>query len=113
MKMNHGYYVYTGYQCTDAYKLPENGDWSSCPHCNLVPKVWRFDNGLHTACGCGNSQYDHFSVRAESIMSVHKRTSGKGMDKYNSDQLRMNWNEYCSTMINPCSHGDLNLEGKW
>ena len=109
--MNHGYNVFNSYICISAYKPHGEGLWALCPHCNLEPKVWIYDNGKGTACGCGNNEYDHFSVMAESIMSVYRRCGGK-TGQYNSDQLRLNWNEYCATMINPCSHGDLYFEEK-
>ena len=111
-KLNHGYPVHTDYFCIDAYEaVTEDEYWEKCPCCNLKPRVWRFDNGRQTACGCWESRYDHFSVRAESIMSVWGRTGS--LEEYNSDQLRLNWNEYCATMINPCNHSDLRFEGKW
>lgn len=109
-KMNHGYRVNFTYQCCDFYK---DTDWQECPCCRLKPKVWEFSNGRQTACGCGNSKYDHFSVFAESIMSVHKRTGGARMDEYKKDELHKNWDEYCHTMVNPCSHYDLRLLYKW
>lgn len=109
-KYNHGYEVHSYVCCIDAYK---ETDWQECPCCELKPMVWRFDNGLSTACGCWDSIYDHFSVCSESIMSVHIRTDGKWMDQYKSKQLKLSWDEYCATMINPCSHGDLRFEGKW
>jgi len=110
-KYNHGYEVHTDYFCIDAYETPENvDDWMNCPCCGLKPKVWVFDNGCYTACGCWNSRYDHFSVHAESIMSVYRRTNGQKMSEYNPDQLRLNWNEYCSTTISSCNHADLHWE---
>ncbi len=111
---NHGHRVNSRtYQCIDAYKqVPENEDWSSCPCCGMKPRIWVFDNGRSTGCGCGNSNYDHFGVHAESIMSVHRRCNGR-LEEYHRDELRKNWNEYCATMVNPCSHGDLFLEGRW
>ena len=113
-KYNHGYKVNTDYNCIDSFKDPEDGkEWSNCPCCGLKPKVWRFDNGLHTACGCWNNKYDHFDVQAESIMSVHKRTNGERMDLYSTDKLRLNWNEYCATMVSACNHSDLRLVDKW
>lgn len=48
-------------------------EWLPCPRCGLRPLVWEFDNGRSTACGCGTDGYCHWSVRAESIMSVIKR----------------------------------------
>ena len=82
----------------DDFKYPSKGKgkWKACPRCDLKPKIWIYDNGRTTACGCWNSIYDHFSVEAESIMSVHRRTEGKRMDKYDTDELRKNWNKYCS-----------------
>ncbi len=117
-KQNHGHEVKSWIDCISAYEYPEeqaydNGkEWSNCPCCGLKPKVWAFDNGLSTACGCGDTKYDHFSVYAESIMSVHSRCGGN-VGEYKSDQLRTNWNEYCATMINPCSNCDLRIIGKW
>lgn len=117
-KLNHGHKVNFSIDCIDAYSSPhekefDNGKhWSNCPCCGLKPKIWTFNNGRSTVCGCGNSRYDHFSVHAESIMSVHIRCDGD-LSEYNSDQLRLNWNEYCATMINPCSHGDLMMLDRW
>lgn len=112
-RCNHGYKVHSDYMCIDAYEDPKDVDkWMSCPCCNLKPKVWQFDNGRSTACGCYNSKYDHFSVRAESIMSVHIRCDGS-LKEYDSDKLRLNWNEYCATMVNSCNHSDLRFEERW
>jgi len=110
-KFNHGHRVNTYYKCIDAYTDPE-GEWLNCPCCGLRPKTWCFDNGRSTACGCGNSRYDHFSVYADSIMSVHTRCGGN-LSEYDHDELRKHWNEYCTTMVNPCNHADLREDGKW
>lgn len=113
---NHGYKVNSYLSepvCIDAYKgTPDHDHWSDCPCCGLKPKIWIFDNGRSTVCGCANDRYDHFSVCAESIMSVHRRCAGN-LSEYDSDQLRKNWNEYCATMVNPCSHGDLMMQRYW
>jgi hypothetical protein len=45
-------------------------------------------------------------------MSVHIRCDGN-LTEYSSDQLRLSWNEYCATMINPCNHADLWVQGRW
>ncbi len=112
-KINHGHKVNYNYTCIESYKDVENPKlWSNCPCCNLKPRIWAYNNGLKTGCGCGNSIYDHFSVFAESIMSVHKRCGGI-VAEYERDNLMVNWNEYCATMINPCSYDDLRVEGKW
>ena len=112
-KYNHGYKVNRYINCIDAFEdVPDDEHWSKCPCCNLKPKVWRYNNGRETVCGCSNSMYDIFSVQAESICSWINRNSGN-VSGYEYDQLRLNWNEYCATMINPCSHGDLYSEGKW
>ena len=108
---NHGYRVTNYYDCIDAYTDTDE-DWSNCPCCGLKPKTWCFNNGRSTACGCGNSRYDHFSVHAESIMSVHIRCNGN-TSEYDPNELRKNWNEYCATMVNPCSHSDLRMQDKW
>jgi hypothetical protein len=95
-KHKTGFEPHTFYFCIDAYKGVGEG-WENCPCCGLQPKEWVFDNGRSTACGCWESRYDHFSIHAESIMSVHKRTEGKNMTEYDSDALRKNWNHWCET----------------
>jgi len=112
-RLNHGHKVNWDYTCTDAYQpTADNQEWSKCPCCNLTPRIWTFNNGRGTACGCGNSIYDHFSVYAESIMSVVTRCGGSAVE-YDCDELRKNWNEYCATMVSPCSHADLRLLDRW
>lgn len=104
--------TYSRYICIDAYKTPENPeDYHLCPNCGLTPKVWIFDNGRSTACGCGESQYNHFSVRAESIMSCLKRNNGN-LSNYDRDALRKNWNHWVETgeiLFNP----NYEQEGIW
>lgn len=112
-KLNHGHPVNHNYMCCDFYAYPDDIDnWMDCPCCGFKPKVHIFDNGSNTGCGCGKTPYDHFAVHAESIIS-HIKHSGGSLVGYDGDALRKNWNEYCATMINPCSHADLRLEGKW
>ena len=85
------------YLCIDDYVEPRNKeDWKECPKCSLKPKVWLFNNGCSTACGCGENKYDHFSVRIESILSVYKRT-GKTAEYKGEDGLKEKWNHYCNT----------------
>ena len=95
----------------EAFKEPE-GDWHLCPCCELKPKVWEFNNGRSTACGCWTTRYDHFSVHAESIVSVHKRTGGKKMTEYNSDDLRKNWNHWCETGEVLFEHASKRTDGR-
>ena len=111
MKNNH-YTPHDWINCIDSYIKPE-GEWDKCPKCNLTPRVWIFDNGRSTACGCWENMYEQFSIHAESVMSVYKRTGGLHMDKYDPDELRKNWNHYCST-------GEINFvqaserdDGRW
>lgn len=87
------------YKCTDVYKKPENPtEWLPCPRCGLRPLVWEFDNGRATACGCGTDCYSHWSVQAESIMSVIKRSdNGKSAEAYDIDELKNNWNHWVRT----------------
>jgi hypothetical protein len=87
------------YKCIDAYKKPENPmEWLPCPRCGLRPLVWEFDNGRATACGCGTDCYSHWSVQAESIMSVIKRSdNGKSAEAYDIDELKNNWNHWVRT----------------
>jgi len=129
-------------ECIDDYVYPsekkfDNGlEWSECRNCGLKPKVWTFDNGRSTACGCWESRYDHFSVNAESIMSVHYSTNGKDiydhfsvnaesimsvhystngkdMTQYDSDELRRNWNHWCDTGEVLFEHAGKRSDGRW
>lgn len=78
-----------------AYKYPENKeDWKHCPQCGLQPRIWEYDNWRSTHCGCSNSTYDHFSVRATS--EIEALRNGK---RYDSDELRKNWNNYCANNL--------------
>ena len=83
----------------DFYHYPDNLDkWLECPFCNQKPQVWVFDNGKQTACGClleEYNKYKHFAIFAESINSVLTRTGKSG--EYDSDELRKNWNHFCTT----------------
>jgi hypothetical protein len=85
------------YKAISAYKFPRN--WFSylpCPNCGLKPLVWEFDNGRSTACGCGENEYNHFSIKAESIMSYIKRNGGSSLG-YISGELLLNWNQWVKT----------------
>lgn len=78
----------------DSYKYPKNIDkWNYCPKCGLKPRVWEFDNGRSTHCGCSNNTYDHFSVKAKPVGEFLRETGG--FCRYDGDELRKNWNEYC------------------
>jgi hypothetical protein len=95
-KILTGYPVHTWINCIDAYEdPPAEQQWDNCPCCGLRPKVWTFDNGRSTACGCWDNTYKHHSIMAESIMSVYKRTGRT--QEYDSDGLRKNWNHWCKT----------------
>lgn len=78
------------YKCIDVYKKPENPmEWLPCPRCGLRPLVWEFDNGRSTACGCGTNRYHHWSVQAESVMSVINRSdNGHSAKEYDIDELK-------------------------
>jgi hypothetical protein len=85
------------YKATDSYvkvKDPEN--WIPCKSCGLIPLVNEFDNGRWTACGCGENEYNNFSIRAESVMSYYHRRGGD-MTGYNTSALKMNWNQWVLT----------------
>ena len=107
-----GYDAHYWYFCIDDYKHPK-GDWDKCPCCGLTPKVWTFDNGRSTACGCWKNKYEHFSIYAESIMSVHVRTDGKKITEYDSDALRKNWNHWCKTGEILFQHSSKRSDGRW
>jgi len=112
LRVETGYDTHSWHYCIDEYKNPE-GEWDDCPCCGLKPKVWVFDNGRKTACGCWESKYDHFSINAESIMSVHKRTNGKRMQEYDSDALRKNWNHWCKTGEILFEHASKRSDCRW
>ena len=83
--------------CIDDYKdPPEKEEWDSCPRCGLRPKIWEFNNGSSTACGCGESRYDHWAIYSESIGSRLERNA-KRTDSKLEGSLRNNWNHYCRT----------------
>ena len=96
---NREYKINSFYNCIDDYKIPDNiGEWQTCPYCKLKPRIWEFDNGRFTVCGCWNDTYQHFIVSAESIMSVVKNShNGTSCADYDEDELRKNWNHYCET----------------
>jgi len=100
----------------DFFKYPSDGEWDSCPFCGQKPPVWEFDNGRNTACGCllkGFNPYTHFSIHAESIMSVHKRHKGN-VSEYDYDGLRKNWNHWCKTGEIVFNHASsLRADGRW
>jgi len=85
------------YKCIDAYESVTNyDDWAICPNCKLKPLVWDFNNGSSTACGCGESIYNHFSIESESIMSYIKRNDGSALN-YPHNALQNNWNHWVRT----------------
>lgn len=85
------------YMCTDSYeRVKDHEEWLPCPNCELKPLINVFDNGRSAACGCGDSLYDGFRIRAESIMSHTSRTGGD-LTGYNGDGLKDNWNHWVLT----------------
>jgi len=101
------------YKCTSDYKIPHNPkDWLNCPNCGLKPLVWVFDNGKSTACGCGKNEYDHFSIRSESIGSHAKRNSGSTLH-YDLDKLRKNWNHWVNQKEELESQEWLKKRSRW
>ena len=111
-RIETGYPAHTWHECIDAYQDAGVG-WDACPCCGLQPKIWLFDNGRSTACGCWNSAYDHFSVHAESIMSVLRRTGGTAMTGYDSNDLMNNWNHWCRTGEILFEHAGKRNDGRW
>lgn len=87
------------YKAIHAYKKVENVlQWEICPNRGLFPMVWVFDNGRSTACGCGENEYRHPSIYAESIRSVMEHSyNGQSAIAYDFDELRKNWNHWCKT----------------
>ena len=83
------------YKAIDAYKeVEDTKEWKVCKECNLVPLIWEYDNGRSTACGCGDSEYKHPSVRAKDIMTVMRESdNGMSMLEYDKELLKTNWNK--------------------
>jgi len=109
-RMNGEYRVHSDYFCIPSFQVPEDlNEWDKCPYCGLTPKVWEFNNGRWTACGCWNNEYVHFSVRAESVMSRMERRDTSILN--HGHELRDNWNHWCRTgeMIFPVEPDD----GRW
>lgn len=101
------------YKCISAYKIPDKPEeWMTCPNCGLKPLIWEFNNGRSTACGCGENEYRHFSIHAESIMSWVTRHSGSALD-YDSDKLKNNWNHWVQTGEELDTHSSLSEKGFW
>jgi hypothetical protein len=85
------------YKALEFYLEVKNPElWLQCPNCKLIPVEWIYDNGRFTACGCGSDNYNHFTVRAESIMSYGKRNNWNFLE-YNNNELRDNWNHWVKT----------------
>lgn len=102
--MDNGYLVYnltprSCYNAINAYVEVDNPDeWLKCPNCNLKPIVREFDNGRSTSCGCGENDYKHFSIHAESILSVMANSdNGQSFADYDSAELKNNWNHWVQT----------------
>ena len=101
------------YKCISAYKIPNKPEeWLDCPNCGLKPLVWEFNNGSSTACGCGENEYNHFSIWTESIMSHIQRNGGSAL-LYDSDALHKNWNYWVTMGIEIEPREKLLSEGKW
>jgi len=112
VKHETGYQAHCFYNCIDAYKETET-PWTKCPCCGLHPRVWIFDNGRSTSCGCWQDTYNIFSVYAESVMSVHERTDGKNMLLYDPDGLRNNWEHWCETGVLLFEREGRRADGRW
>jgi hypothetical protein len=101
------------YKCISAYKIPKDIDkWLDCTNCGLKPLTWEFNNGRSTGCGCGENEYDHFSIWAESIMSHVGRNKGSALE-YDSHELRKNWNHWVETGEELVTRKKLLEDGKW
>jgi hypothetical protein len=100
------------YKAISAYEIPKDVEkWLNCPNCGLKPLVWEFNNGRATACGCGENQYRHFAIHAESIMSWIKRHDGSALD-YDCYELRKNWNHWVETG-EEFTHEKLRILERW
>ena len=100
------------YKCISAYGIPKDvEDWLPCPNCELRPLTWEFNNGSSTACGCGENEYTHFSIHAESIMSFVSRNNGSAL--HYPRRLRDNWNHWVNTGEEREPHSFLRENGRW
>jgi hypothetical protein len=101
------------YKCISAYKIPKDiSEWLDCPKCGLKPLTWEFNNGRSTGCGCGENEYNHFSIWAESIMSHVTRNDGSALE-YDSHELKKNWNYWVETGEELVTREQLLKEKKW
>lgn len=101
------------YKCISAYKIPDNPEeWLPCTKCNLIPLVWEYNNGRSTGCGCGENEYNHFSICSESIMSWVTRFGGSALN-YDSYKLRKNWNHWVKTGEELETHKSLRELDRW
>ena len=105
------YSIHRFYNCIDSYKEPE-GKWLQCRNCGLTPKVWLFDNGRGTACGCWNNKYQHWSIHAESALSSTENRDNPE-SSYHPDDLRQNWNHWCETGEILFEHASKRNDGRW
>ena len=103
------------YNAIDAYvEVDKPDEWKNCPNCGKKPLIWEFNNGRSTACGCGKNKYDHFSIHAESVMSVVKHSeTGKSAMDYNVNELRDNWNNWVETGEELFLHAGKRTDGRW
>lgn len=103
------------YKAIHAYEeVDKPEEWLECPNCKLKPLVWEFNNGRSTACGCGENEYRHPSIHAESIMSVIMRSpTKKSALEYNVNELRDNWNHWVKTGEILFEHAGKRTDGKW
>lgn len=75
--------------CNDSFKSVRGDGWLKCPHCDLLPKEWAFNNGWFTQCGCYINQYFYFCISATPLM--HQTVP------LNHHLLRDNWNDWVTT----------------
>jgi hypothetical protein len=110
--MGEKYPTHGWINCINSYKTVEGSGWKRCPNCGLRPKIWIFDNGRSTVCGCWEDKYDHFSIHAESINSHASRNNGN-VSEYDIDELRKNWNHWCKTGEILFEHAGKRTDGRW
>ncbi len=103
------------YTLINAYKKVDNPQrWNPCPNCDLIPKIWEFNNGRATGCGCGENEYTHFSIYAESVMSVITNSdTGKDATNYIIEDLQNNWNRWVLTGEETFLHAGTRDDNKW
>lgn len=97
MQKSDGYEDYRwSLSATNAFKIPSDpSKWDHCPTCQLRPKIWEFDNGMHAKCCC-SGMYEESQAEFEGPFPYYRRT-GTFQGYRDTDGLRDAWNDYVTS----------------